>query len=49
MFTDLFQPSRGDTLQYSHDYFQPFPRRCDTYSFEHLDLFYEENFQPPLC
>jgi hypothetical protein len=21
----------------------------DTYSFEHLDLFYEENFQPLLC
>jgi hypothetical protein len=29
--------------------FQPYPRRYDTYSFEHLELFCEEDFQPPLC
>jgi hypothetical protein len=49
MLTDLFQPSRSDPLQHSHDDFQPYPRGCDTYSFEHLELFYEEDFQPPLC
>jgi hypothetical protein len=48
MLTDLFQPSRSDPLQHSHDDFQPYPRGCDTYSFEHLELFYEEDFQPPL-
>jgi hypothetical protein len=49
VFTNSFQPSRSDPLHHSHDDFQPFPRRFDTYSFEHLDLFYEENFLPPLC
>jgi hypothetical protein len=49
MFIDFFQPSRSDPLQYSHDDFQQYPRRCDTYSFEHLELFYGEYFQPPLC
>jgi hypothetical protein len=49
MSTYLFQPSRSDPSQHSHDDFQPCPIRCDTYYFEHLELFYEENFQPPLC
>jgi hypothetical protein len=44
----LLQPSRSDPLEYSHDDFQPFPRSCGTYSFEHLELFYEY-LQPPLC
>jgi hypothetical protein len=35
-------------LQHSHD-FQSYPGGFDTYSFEHLDLFYEEDFQPPMC
>jgi hypothetical protein len=46
---ESFQPSRSDPSHHPHDDFQPFPRRFDTYSFEHLDLFYEEYFQPPLC
>jgi hypothetical protein len=38
MITYLFQPSRDDSLQHSHDDFQTYPRRLDTYSFENLDL-----------
>jgi len=49
MLTDLFQPSRSKPLQHFHDDFQPFPRRCDMHSFKHFELFYEEDFQPPLC
>lgn len=49
MFIYLFQPPRNDSLQHSHDDLQSYPRRCDTYPFEHSGLFYEEGFQPPLC
>jgi hypothetical protein len=49
MITDLFQPPRDDLLQHSHDDFWSYPGGFDTYSFEHLDLFYEEDFQPLLC
>jgi hypothetical protein len=49
MVTNLFQPPRDDLLQYSHDDFRSCPEEFDAYSFEHLDLFYEENFQPSLC
>jgi hypothetical protein len=49
MITYLFQSPRDDLLQHSHDDFWSYPRGFDTYSFEHLDLFYEEYFQPPLC
>jgi hypothetical protein len=49
MLTNLFQPSRSDPIQHSCDDFQPFPRRYDTYSFEHFESFYEEDFQLPLC
>jgi hypothetical protein len=44
MITDLFQPPRDELSLCSHD-----PGGFDTYSFGHLDLFYEANFQPPLC
>jgi hypothetical protein len=47
MFTDSFQPSRSDPLHHPYVDFYPFPRRFDTYCFEHSDLFYEEYFQPP--
>jgi hypothetical protein len=49
MFMDLFQPPRNDLLQHSHDEFQPYPNGYDTYYFEHLELFGEEDFQLPLC
>jgi hypothetical protein len=49
MITDLFQPPRDDLLQYSHDDFQSYLGSGDIYPFEHLDLSYEEDLQPPLC
>jgi hypothetical protein len=49
IITDLFQPLGDDLSQHSHDDPQSYPRGFETYSFEHLDLFYEEYFQPPLC
>jgi hypothetical protein len=49
MVTNLFQPPMDNLLQYSHDDFRSRPKEFDAYSFEHLDLFYEENFQPSLC
>jgi hypothetical protein len=49
MITNLFQPPKDDLVQHSHDDFQSYPRGFDTYSPEHLDLFYEEYFKPPLC
>jgi hypothetical protein len=45
----LFQPPKDDLLQHFHDNLWSYPVGFDAYSFEHLDLFYEENFQPPLC
>ena len=32
-----------------HDDFRSYLEDFDGYSFEHSDLFYEENYQPPLC
>jgi hypothetical protein len=49
MFVVLFQPPRVDLLQNSHGNFPPYSMGYDTYSFEHLELFCDENFQPPLC
>jgi hypothetical protein len=47
--TDSFQPPRHDLSQCSHDYFRLYPGGFNTYCFEHLDLFYEENFEPAWC
>jgi hypothetical protein len=49
MVTNLFWSLRDDLLQHSHDDFWSYLRGFDTYYFEHLDLFYGEDFQPPLC
>jgi hypothetical protein len=49
MIADLFQLPRDDFLQHSRDDFRSYPGRFDTYSFEHLDLLDEEDFQPSLC
>jgi hypothetical protein len=40
--------SFSDLLQHSHDDFWSYPGGFDIYSFEHLDLLYEKDFQPPL-
>jgi len=49
MITYLFQPPRDDFLQHSNNYFWSFLGGFDMYSSKHLDLLYEENFQPALC
>jgi hypothetical protein len=49
MITNLFQPPRDEILQHSHDEFWSYLGGFDTYSFKHLDLLYEENFQLQLC
>jgi hypothetical protein len=49
MITNLFQQPKDDLLQHSHEDFWSYPGDFGTCSFEHLDLFYEENFQPLLC
>jgi hypothetical protein len=36
-------------MQCSHDNFRSDPEEFEGYSFEHLDLFYEEDFQLLLC
>jgi hypothetical protein len=41
--------SKGDLVLFSPDDFQSYLEDFDEYSFEHLDLFYEEDYQPPLC
>jgi hypothetical protein len=41
--------SKGDLFLCSPNDFQSYPQDFDGYSFEHVDLFYEEYYQPPLC
>jgi hypothetical protein len=48
MIIDLFQPPKDDLLYHSHDDLCSYPRGFDAYYFEHLNSFYEEDFQPPV-
>jgi hypothetical protein len=48
MVTNLFQPSRNDLLQCSHSDFWSYLDEFNEYSPKNLDIFYEEEFQPPL-
>jgi hypothetical protein len=48
MITDLLQPPKDGLLYHSHDDFWSYFGEFDAYSFEHLNLFYEENIQPLL-
>jgi hypothetical protein len=41
--------SKGDLVLFSPDDFQSYLEDFDEYSFEHLDLSYEKDYQPPLC
>ena len=41
--------SKGDLVLFSPDDFRSYIEYFDEYSFEHLDLSYEEDYQPPLC
>jgi hypothetical protein len=47
--TNVFQAPKGDLVLCSPDDFRSYLEDFDEYSFEHLDLFYEEDYQPPLC
>jgi len=47
--TYVFQEPKGDLVLYSPDDFRSYLEDFDEYSFEHLDLFYEEYYQPSLC
>jgi hypothetical protein len=47
--TDIFQTPKDDLVLCFHDDFRSYLEDFDEYSFEHLDLFYEEYYQPPLC
>jgi hypothetical protein len=49
IITDVFQTPKDDLMQCSHNDFWSYLEEFDEYSFEHLDIFYEEEFQPPLC
>jgi hypothetical protein len=49
IITNTFQTPRDDLVLYSPDDFQSYLEDFDEYSFEHSDLFYEENYQPSLC
>jgi len=48
MVKDVFQPHRDDVFQHSHDDFCSYLGRFDTCNFEHLDVFYQEEFQPSM-
>jgi hypothetical protein len=49
IITEVFQAPRNDPVQFSSDDFQSYLEDFYEYSFEHLDLFYEEDYQPSLC
>jgi hypothetical protein len=44
-----FQAPKGDLALCSHDDFQSYLEDLDEYSSKHLNLFHEEDYQPPLC
>jgi hypothetical protein len=49
MITNLFQTPKDDLVLCSPNDFRSYLEDFDEYSFEHLDLFHEEDYQPPLC
>jgi hypothetical protein len=49
IITKFFEAPKDDPVQYSPDDFRSYLEDFDEYSFEHLDLFYEEDYQLPLC
>jgi hypothetical protein len=49
MVTNLFQPPTEYLLQHSHDDCHSYLGSGDIHPFHHLDLFYEEYFQPLVC
>jgi hypothetical protein len=49
MITNLFQTPKDDLVLYSPSDFWSYLEDFDDYSSEHLDLFHEEYYHPPLC
>jgi hypothetical protein len=49
MVTNLFQTPKDDPVLYSPNDFRSYLEDFDDYPSEHLDLFHEEDYQPPLC
>jgi hypothetical protein len=49
MITNPFQTPKDDLVLYSPSDFRSYLEDFDEYSFEPLDLFHEEDYQPPLC
>jgi hypothetical protein len=49
IITDTFQTPRDDLVLYSPNDFRSYLEDFDEYPSEHLDLFYEENYQPSFC
>jgi hypothetical protein len=49
MITNLFQTPKDDPVLYSRCDIWSYLEDFDYYSSEHLDLFHEEDYQPPLC
>jgi hypothetical protein len=49
IFTDAPQTPKVDQVQHLPDDFRSYLEAFDEYSSEHLDLPYEDEYQPPLC
>jgi hypothetical protein len=49
VFTCIFQKTKDDLLPYILDDFQSYLEMFDEYPTEHLDLFHEDDCQPPIC
>jgi hypothetical protein len=49
MITNLFQTPKDDLVLYSPSDFQSYLEDFDDYPSVHLDLLYEEDYQPPSC
>jgi hypothetical protein len=49
IITEVFQAPKDDPVQCSSDDFRSYLEDFDEYSFGHLDIFYEEDYQPSLC
>jgi hypothetical protein len=49
MVTNLFQTPKDDLVLYSPNDFRSYLEDFDDYSSDKLDLFHEEDYQPPLC
>jgi hypothetical protein len=45
----IIQTPKDDLILCSPNEFWSYLEEFDNYSSEHLDLFYEENYQPSLC